>query len=242
MIAQILFVIVFSAAVFFFTRNVRKIIRNINLGRDEKIIGDTSKRWSVLLRVALGQSKMLTKPIAGIFHVIIYAGFIIINTEILEIIIDGIFGTHRIFSHILPSPIYSFIIFVYEILAAGTIVAAVVFLYRRYVMKLPRFKSSDLDGWPKKDATIILIFELVLMFLFLSMNAADYLLQLKGAEHYVKAGMFPVSEYIFSPLYSSLSVSGLEIVKMYITTNNVATAVIKKVVVAPNLNQISPAN
>lgn len=213
MIAQILFVIVFSAAVFFFARSVRKIIRNINLGRDEKIKGDTSKRWSVLLRVALGQSKMLTKPIAGFFHIIIYAGFIIINTEILEIVIDGIFGTHRIFSNILPTPVYSFIIFVYEILAAGTIVAAVVFLFRRYVIKLPRFKSSDLDGWPRKDATIILVFELVLMFLFLSMNATDHLLQLSGADHYIKAGMFPVSEYIFSPLYSSLSVSGLEIVE-----------------------------
>src|ERR1043165_407406 len=101
MIAQVLFVLILSTAIFFFTKNAKKIIRNIRLGRDEKIKGDTGKRWNVLLRVALGQSKMLTKPVAGFFHVIIYAGFIIINTEILEIIIDGIFGTHRIFAQIL---------------------------------------------------------------------------------------------------------------------------------------------
>src|SRR5947207_12454535 len=110
---QVLFVLALSTAIFFFTKNVRKIIRNIKLGRDEKIQGDTAKRWNVLLRVALGQSKMLTKPIAGFFHVIIYAGFIIINTEILEIIIDGIFGTHRIFAQIFPASLYNFIIIVY---------------------------------------------------------------------------------------------------------------------------------
>ncbi|MFI5134495.1 MAG: (Fe-S)-binding protein [Chitinophagales bacterium] len=200
-------------SVFFFVRNVRKIIRNIQLGRKEKISGDTGRRWSTLLRVALGQSKMLTKPIAGIFHVIIYAGFIIINTEILEILIDGVFGTHRIFAQILPAPIYNFIIIVYEILAGGTIVAAVIFLWRRFVLKLPRFKSSDLDGWPRKDATYILIFEIALMFFFLSMNAADQLLQGRGVEHYFKAGIFPVSSIFFAPIYSSLSTARLEIVE-----------------------------
>ena len=124
---QILFVLILSTAVFFFTKNVKKIIRNIGLGRDEKIEGYAAKRWMVLLRVALGQSKMLTKPIAGFFHVIIYLGFIIINTEILEILIDGIFGTHRIFAHVFPGSLYNFIIIVYEILAGGTIVAALVF-------------------------------------------------------------------------------------------------------------------
>src|SRR5438046_811499 len=126
---QVLFVLVLSTAIFFFTKNVKKIIRNIRLGRDEKIKGDTAKRWTVLLRVALGQSKMLTKPIAGFFHVIIYAGFIIINTEILEILIDGISGTHRIFGQLLPAPLYNFIIIVYEILAGGSIIAAIVFLF-----------------------------------------------------------------------------------------------------------------
>lgn len=209
MIAQVVFAGCLAAAIFFFTKNVRKIIRNINLGRDEKIGGDTSKRWFTLLRVALGQSKMLTKPVAGFFHVIIYAGFIIINTEVLEIVIDGIFGTHRIFASVLPSGLYNFIIVVYEILAAGTIVAAIVFLWRRYVLKLPRFKSGDLDGWPRKDATNILLFELVLMFFFLSMNATDHLLQQRVGEHYISAGMFPVSATFFAPLYASLSDNGL---------------------------------
>src|SRR5262249_34357890 len=152
---------------------------------NEKITGDVSRRWYTLLRVALGQSKMLTKPIAGFFHIIIYLGFIIINTEILEITIDGVAGTHRIFGQILPSVIYDSIIVVYELLAAGTIVAAVIFLWRRYVMKLPRFKSSDLDEWPRKDATIILLFEIALMFFFLSWNASDHLLQQRVGGHYI---------------------------------------------------------
>jgi len=209
MIAQIIFVLVLLTAIFFFTKNVRKIIRNIRLGRKEKITGDQSKRWNTLLRVALGQSKMLTKPIAGFFHIIIYAGFIIINTEILEILIDGVFGTHRIFGQILPASLYNFIIIVYEILAGGTIVAAVVFLWRRYVLKLPRFKSNDLDGWPRKDATIILLFEIGLMVFFLSWNATDQLLQQRVGEHYIKAGSFPVSSIFFVPLYSWISDSSL---------------------------------
>lgn len=216
MIEQILFVLVLATAVFFFTKNVRKIIRNIRLGRDEQIgeIGsgrkpDTMRRIGVLFRVALGQSKMLTKPVAGFFHIIIYAGFIIINTEILEILIDGISGTHRIFAQILPAGIYSFIIIVYEILAAGTIVAAVVFLFRRYVLKLPRFTSRDLDGWPRKDATWILFFEIALMFFFLSWNANDLLLQHRVGGHYIRAGAFPISSVFFAPLYSWLPDSSL---------------------------------
>ncbi|MEP7128678.1 MAG: (Fe-S)-binding protein [Chitinophagales bacterium] len=213
MIAQVLFLCCLAIAVFIFSKNVKKIIRNIHLGRDEKIKGDQSKRWLTLLRVALGQSKMLTKPVAGFFHVIIYAGFIIINTEVLEIIIDGIFGTHRIFAAVLPAALYNFIIIVYEVLAAGTIIAAIVFLWRRYVLKLSRFASHDLDGWARKDATIILVFELVLMFLFLSMNSADHLLQQRVGGHYINAGMFPVSSVFFAPIYSSLPDGALEMVE-----------------------------
>lgn len=213
MIAQILFVVVLAVAVFLFIRSTRKIIRNIRLGKGEKIRGDVSKRLAVLTRVALGQSKIMRKPIAGFFHIIIYAGFIIINTEILEILIDGSFGTHRIFAQIFPAGLYNFIIIVYEILAGGTIVAAVIFLWRRYVMKLPRFKSSDLDGWPRKDATYILLFEIALMVFFLSMNATDHLLQQQGVRHYFKAGIFPVSAVFFEPFYRTLSVPSLEIVE-----------------------------
>jgi Fe-S oxidoreductase len=210
-IAQLIFFLCLSTAIFFFTKNVRKIIRNIRLGRDERIKGDEAKRWMTLLRVALGQSKMLTKPVAGFFHVIIYAGFIIINTEILEIIIDGLFGTHRIFAQILPAPLYNFIIIVYEILAGGTIIAAIVFLWRRYVLRLPRFKSHDLDGWPRKDATNILIFEIALMVFFLSLNGCDYLLQQRGVGHYFVAGKFPVSATFFAPFYNALPDSALVI-------------------------------
>lgn len=213
MTAQILFVICLAIAIFIFTKNVRKIIRNIHLGRDEKISGDTSRRWWTLIRVALGQSKIMSKPVAGIFHVIIYAGFIIINTEVLEIVIDGIFGTHRIFAAVLPGALYGFIIAVYELLAALTIVAAIVFLCRRYLLRLPRFSSSDLDGWPRRDATYILLFELVLMFMFLSMNAADHLLQQNVGGHYINAGLFPVSSVYFAPIYRSLQTDSLVMVE-----------------------------
>ena len=150
---------------------------------------------------------MVTRPIAGFFHIIIYAGFIIINTEVLEIILDGIFGTHRIFSTILPYSIYNFIITVYEVLAVGTIIAAVIFLCRRSILKLPRFDSSDLDGWPRKDATIILCFEILLMIFFLSMNAGDYLLQQRAGEKPLAA--FPLSATFFAPLFSHLSNNGI---------------------------------
>ncbi|HYV91256.1 MAG TPA: (Fe-S)-binding protein, partial [Chitinophagales bacterium] len=221
MIAQVLFVAVLSTAIFFFTKNVRKIIRNIRLGRDEKIVqrtpdgkGDRVKRWNVLLRVALGQSKMLTKPIAGFFHVIIYLGFIIINTEILEIILDGIFGTHRILGEYMPSGLYNFVIIVYEVLAGGTIIAAIIFLFRRYVLKLPRFKSSDLDGWPRKDATIILVFEIGLMVFFLTMNTTDYLLrEMRWNEFTFMPGAFPLSASFIAPIFSNLSEPQIEIIE-----------------------------
>ncbi len=213
LVAQILFVGCLAVAVFVFTRNVRKIIRNIHLGRDERITGDTAKRWMTLLRVALGQSKMLTKPVAGFFHVIIYAGFIIINTEVLEIVLDGILGTHRLFAQLLPEAVYNTVIVIYELLAAGTIIAAIVFLWRRYAMKLPRFASSDLDGWPRKDAATILLFEVVLMILFLSMNGSDYLLQQRVGSHYITAGHFPVSATVVSPVLSPLSDGTLQVVE-----------------------------
>ena len=156
---------------------------------------------------------MLTKPIAGFFHIIIYAGFIIINTEVLEIVLDGILGTHRLFAAILPAALYNTIIIVYELLAAGTLIAAIVFLWRRYIMKLPRFASSDLDGWPRKDAANILMFEVVLMILFLSMNGSDYLLQQRVGGHYITAGHFPVSAAIISPLFSMLPDGLLQLVE-----------------------------
>ncbi|MFN5324850.1 MAG: 4Fe-4S dicluster domain-containing protein [Bacteroidota bacterium] len=207
MMSSILFVLLLSAGIWFFTKSVRRISRNIRLGRDLLINDRKGERWSQMIRVALGQSKMVSRPVAGFFHIIIYAGFIIINIEVLEIIIDGVFGTHRIFAQPLGS-LYDFLIGSFEILAFLVILACVVFFARRSIIKLKRFTSPELDGFPNNDALIILGTEVLLMSLFLFMNASDQLLQQRGHEHYVVAGYFPVSSYL-TPLLEGLSVSNL---------------------------------
>lgn len=154
-------------------------------------VSDRKKRWMQMAKVALGQSKMVTRPVAGIMHIFIYVGFIIINIEVLEIIIDGIFGTHRVFAPL--GWFYDFLIGSFEILAALVLVACIVFLARRNLIKLKRFHQREMTSWPRNDANIILITEIILMSLFLAMNAADFLLQQRGVEQYIKAGSFPVS-------------------------------------------------
>lgn len=194
----------------FFAINVKKIIRNIKLGRDVNRSDNPGARWGNMALIALGQSKMVKKPVAGLLHIIVYAGFIIINIELLEIIIDGLFGTHRVFAFM--GGFYNFLIGSFEILALLVLVAVIVFLIRRNIIKLKRFIHSDLKGWPKSDANYILYFEIVLMSLFLLMNAADYHLQNipDTVGHYIQAGYFPVSQYL-APLFDGLSV-GLVVV------------------------------
>ena len=164
-----------------------------------------------MLRVSVGQSKMINRPIAGIFHVVIYAGFIIMNIELLEIITDGILGTHRVFAASLGS-FYNFIISVFEIFAALIILAVVVFWARRNILKLKRFLKPEMGGWPKKDANLILYFELILMTLFLLMNVTDSLLQNADYPGYIKAGAFPVSSFLI-PLFDSFNVESLFILE-----------------------------
>ena len=164
-----------------------------------------------MLRVSVGQSKMINRPIAGIFHVVIYAGFIIMNIELLEIITDGILGTHRVFAASLGS-FYSFIISVFEIFAALIILAVVVFWARRNILKLKRFLKPEMGGWPKKDANLILYFELILMTLFLLMNVTDSLLQNADYPGYIKAGAFPVSSFLI-PLFDSFNLESLFILE-----------------------------
>ena len=147
-----------------------------------------------MARIAFGQSKMVRRPIAGILHILVYAGFLIINIEVLEIIIDGLFGTHRIFSF--AGGYYDFLIGAFEILAFLVLASVIIFWIRRMVLRIPRFWSKEMTSWPKNDALNILYFEMVLMGLFLLMNAADYGLQQMGAIHYIHAGSFPVSRYI----------------------------------------------
>ena len=152
--------------------------------------------------VALGQSKMVKRPIAGFLHIVVYVGFVIINIEVIEIIIDGLFGTHRVLSFM--GGFYDVLIGSFEILAFLVLVAVVVFWIRRNVTKLARFTSSDLKGQPKNDANYILYFEMVLMTLFLVMNAADFHLQNLGIGHYNQAGSFPISQFI-APMFNGMS-------------------------------------
>ncbi|WP_159800426.1 (Fe-S)-binding protein [Flavobacterium sp. MK4S-17] len=201
-IDNILFVLIFAAGIGFFAFNVKKLIRNIKLGRDADRSDNPGARWGNMALIALGQSKMVRRPVAGILHIIVYVGFVIINIELLEIVIDGIFGTHRLFSFM--GGFYGFLIGFFEILAFAVIFSVVVFWIRRNVIKLWRFAHGDLKGWPHNDANYILYFETVLMLLFLTMNAADHYLQGVGADHYVQAGAFPVSGFI-SPLFEGMS-------------------------------------
>jgi len=203
-IPNILFVIALAAGIGYFTKNIRKVIRNIRLGRGVDRSDNKGERFKNMAMIALGQSKMVRRPIAGILHVIVYLGFIIINIEVLEIIIDGILGTHRIFAPL--GSVYDFLIGSFEILALLVLVSVILFWIRRNVINIKRFKT--LKGWPKNDGNIILYFEVVLMTLFLTMNAADLQLQSLGAEHYIKAGSYPVSQFI-SPLFDGMSEGSL---------------------------------
>ena len=198
LITQIVFLLVLIGGIAFFTRNIRRIIRNIKIGRKVDRNDFPKERWAQMARIAIGQSKMVKKPIAGILHIIVYLGFVIINIEVLEIIIDGIFGTHRILSFL--GGIYSFLIGSFEILAILVLVSVVVFWIRRMILQIPRFWNKEMTSWPKNDALNILYFEMVLMSLFLIMNAADHQLQLNGAAHYAQeagiAGAFPISQVL----------------------------------------------
>lgn len=212
MISSIFFLITLGAGVFLFSFNVKKIIRNIKLGRDVKLEGSHAERWKTMALVALGQSKMFNRPVAAFFHIIIYVGFIIINIELLEIIIDGIFGTHRVFSFM--GGFYDFLIGSFEILGFLVLVACVVFLVRRNVLKLKRFWMREMTSWPRNDANIILISEIILMSLFLTMNVTDSILQSRGINHYIQAGSFPISSWL-TGLFSGLNDGSLILVERF---------------------------
>ncbi|CAM4292774.1 (Fe-S)-binding protein [Zobellia nedashkovskayae] len=209
-LSNILFVIVLIAGIGFFARNVKRLSRNIKLGKDVDVSDNTSQRWKNMAKIALGQSKMVVRPIAGFLHIIVYVGFIIINVEVIEIILDGILGTHRLFAPL--SVVYDVLIGSFEILAILVIVAVTIFWMRRNVIRIKRFMKPEMAGWPKEDGNLILYIELVLMTLFLTMNGADYQLQQMGAAHYIEAGSFPVSQFI-APLFEGMSISSLVLVE-----------------------------
>ena len=203
LLQQILFVLLSGFAIWFFSKNIKAIRRNINLGQDEPLLGSPAQRWKNVLLLAFGQKIMFRYPLVAFMHFIIYAGFIIINIEVLEIVLDGITGQHRLFSAPMDD-FYTYLINGFEVLAIGVIIVCVFFLARRNILKLRRFISHDLDGWPRSDANIILIFEIILMTLFLTMNASDRALQLQNHAHYHNVGSFLFSGMV-APSLTDLS-------------------------------------
>lgn len=206
-VQQVLFCIMAAGAIYWFSKKVAEIRRNIFLGKPQDLSDNPGQRWNNVILLALGQKKMFHNVPIAIMHFIIYAGFIIINMEVLEIVLDGILGTHRLFLPYLGE-FYGWLINTFEWLAASVIVVCIIFLARRNWLKLKRFISKDLNGWPKTDANLILITEIVLMSLFLTMNATDQILQDRGVAHYEPTGSFFLSAQLI-PLFEGLSNSSL---------------------------------
>lgn len=197
-IPQLLFIVLFAIGSFLFYKKAAQIRRNILLGKDEDLSDKPSARFKNLVLLALGQKKMFKNPLVAVMHLVVYVGFVIINVEVLEIVLDGITGKHRIFAGLIPAGLYSFLINSFEILALLVIVACAIFLVRRNIIKLKRFISKDLNGFPRSDANYILITEIILMSLFLKMNACDTYLQANNFGHYaeVQTGGFIISSHL----------------------------------------------
>ena len=211
-IPNIIFILFFIVSVYFFINNVKKIYRNINLGIPINRSDKKKQRWLQMLKIAFGQSKMIDKPIVGILHVVVYLGFLIINIELLEILSDGFLGTHRVFAPYLGS-FYNFLIGFFEIFAILVIVSVILFLIRRNVIKIKRFWNDEMKGWPKNDANLILYIEIVLMTLFLTMNASDLWLQINSNyPQYISAGSFPISQFLV-PLFDSFSINSVILIE-----------------------------
>lgn len=209
---QILFIAILGLSIYFFSRKALQLRRNILLGRKADYSDNPSLRLKNLLLIAFGQKKMFRNPLVAILHFLVYAGFIIINIEVLEILIDGITGTHRVFAPMLGNA-YFFLINSFEILAVLVILACAIFLIRRNIIKLWRFKHKDLNGWPYSDANYILFTEIILMGLFLTMNATDTLLASRGAEGYAATpGNFYISQ-LLHPVFNSFSNNSLVIIE-----------------------------
>ena len=206
---NIIFTLLLITAGGFFAKNVGRIKRNIYLGKSIDRTDQPKERWGNMARIALGQSKMVKRPIAGILHVVVYVGFILINIELLEIVVDGIIGTHRIFAPFLGG-FYNLLIASFEICAALVLIAVIVFWCRRNIIRIKRFWKYEMKGWPKLDADLILYFEVILMGLFLTMNGADLAIQTyyPDAPHYAQAGSFPVSQFI-APLFEGSDLSSI---------------------------------
>ncbi len=212
MISSIVFIILLVSATAFFFINARKVRRNILLGKNIDLTDNRQERMKTMVRVALGQSKMVSRPVSAIMHIFVYVGFVLINAEVLEMFVDGIFHQHRAFSFL--GSFYNFLIGFFEILAFGVFIGVIVFWFRRNVVKVKRFLNNELTGFPRFDANAILVAETLLMSALFLMNAADQVLQFRGNEHYVEAGAFPISQ-VLVPAVAGLSTAKLIFIERF---------------------------
>lgn len=204
-VPNIFFALILIAGIGYFVMNVRKLIRNIKLGKDIDRTDRKPERWKNMVKIALGQYKMVRRPVSGILHIVVYVGFILINIEMLEIVIDGLFGTHRVFQPIIGDALYGFLIGNFEVLALLVFVAVTIFWFRRNIEKVKRFWNKEMEGWPKNDGNIILYFEMVLMTLFLVMNATDV--------HFQEAGVGNVVSQFIAPWFDGFSNESLHTIE-----------------------------
>ena len=209
-IQQVLFLIILGIVGWFISKRIQIISSTIRLGRSEDRTDHPAKRFRTMLRIAFGQKKMFDRPLIGFLHFIVYAGFFFIFLEVLEILLDGILGTHRLFAPWLGT-FYPYLIGFFELLALGVLIACSIFLVRRAVIKVERFQPErhrEMSGWPALDGKIILLFEIILMLAILTMNAADTTLQAMGSAHYAPTGSFAISQFL-EPLFTGWSESSL---------------------------------
>ena len=214
MLQQILFIIVAAGALGYAWKQFMKIRRNILLGKEEEIKGDSGQRWRNVFLVAFGQQKMFKRWIPAIFHFFIYAAFVITQIELIEIFIDGIFGLHRFFAPYLGG-FYTFIISFIEVLSLLAFIATVAFLARRNLLKVPRFHKDEMTGWPKLDGNLILYGEILLLIGIFSMNGADTVLQELDPQHYTDTGALAVSSWLGPALFGGLSQGSLVVVERF---------------------------
>lgn len=211
-ISQIAFLVIISIAGYLLYQRISRIRKNIFLGKPAGRNNQTAERWKTMLLVALGQKKMFKRIVPAFLHLLIYVGFLVINLEVLEFVIDGIVGTHRIFAPYLGN-FYTVLINIFEFLAVAVLFSCVVFLIRRNIIKVPRFSGAEMKKWPTLDANLILVIEIILMFAILSMNATDMLIQGQD-EHYAQTGTFFFSSFLL-PIFEGMSLSTLHIVERF---------------------------
>jgi len=208
---QIIFLIVAGFFGFLIFKRAKQITANIKLGKAADLSNNTGERLKNMLLIAFGQKKMFKRPVPALLHLLIYVGFVLINLEVLEIVIDGFSGTHRIFAPYLGG-FYTFLINFFEVLAVGVLLSCVFFLIRRNILRIKRFHKVEMLGWPTLDANLILVIEVLLMIAILGMNGADQILQSRGADHYTLTGAFSISAGMF-PFLDSVDTASLILIE-----------------------------